>query len=198
MSITTKLTDQTRSIGELLIESIPKEKLIQILLQKEAEEDKYRAQNTELLKRITQLESLLFKNEEIIKTTIKPLEDTIERLERELEECKSKEVNMFSIKTLNEEQMDEDSSQPEPHKVLKPAKVKTIGSRAEVVAGTAKRTHGGLMAADLFLDEKTNSYKSKKASNTAKRIATERKAVKVAKAVKDEVMRLEKMGNQIN
>ena len=81
----------------------------------------------------------------------------------------------------------------EEHKVaLKPVKVKTIGSRADVVYGLAKRTHGGLTLEDLFFDEKSQTYKSKKASSTAKQLAAERKAAKVD-IVKSEVNRLEKM-----
>ena len=80
----------------------------------------------------------------------------------------------------------------EPKVALKPVKVKTIGSRADVVYGLAKRTHGGLTLEDLFFDEKSQTYKSKKASSTAKQLAAERKAAKVD-IVKSEVNRLEKM-----
>lgn len=45
---------------------------------------------------------------------------------------------------------------------------KRIGSRAEVLHGTAKQTGGGLMKKDLFVDEKDGRIKSKDAAKVAK------------------------------
>ena len=53
--------------------------------------------------------------------------------------------------------------------------MQTIGSRAQVWHGTAKRTSGGLTKKDLFQD-KYGNIKSRKASAKAKRLKNLRKA----------------------
>ena len=54
---------------------------------------------------------------------------------------------------------------------------KRIGSRAEVMHGTAKMTEGGLMKKDLYLDKADGRIKSKKAHDAAmERMKAEGKA----------------------
>jgi hypothetical protein len=54
---------------------------------------------------------------------------------------------------------------------------KRIGSRAEVIHGTAQQTAGGLKKSDLFVDEKDGRIKSKDAVKMAKdRLKREGKA----------------------
>lgn len=65
---------------------------------------------------------------------------------------------------------------------------KRIGSRTEVLHGTAQQTSGGLMKKDLFLDDKDGRIKSKDATKAAKdRLKREGAAhfVKVFKPKKD-------------
>ena len=56
--------------------------------------------------------------------------------------------------------------------------IKTVGSRAEVMHGNAKRTSGGLRKKDLKYNKKTGKIVSVKASKLAKKRGTLKKWAK--------------------